>query len=74
MIVDPHNRNVEKICKDSLRSEVSPIEFEIFIYPDAAYATGLKAERDGDDWNPTVHHLKRLEIYTVDHLKQSGTN
>ena len=44
------------------------IEFEIFLYPDA-YATGLKAERDGREWNPTVRHLEKLEIYNMQEME-----
>ena len=44
------------------------LSLRLFVYPDA-YATGLKAERDGQDWNPTVHHLEKLEIYDMAELE-----
>ena len=49
------------------------IEFEIFLYPDA-YATGLKAERDGREWNPTVRHLEKLEIYNMQEMEAIWNN
>ena len=63
-VIEPHNRNVELYAKKNFVQKCL-VEFEIFIYP-TAYATGLKF---GDDWRPSVHHLERLEIYTVDQLE-----
>ena len=66
-IIDPHNDKVRKYAKDHFVPKCL-VEFELFVYPDA-YATGLKAERDGQDWNPTVHHLEKLEIYDMEELE-----
>ena len=66
-IIDPHNDKVRKYAKDHFVPKCL-VEFELFVYPDA-YATGLKAERDGQDWNPTVHHLEKLEIYNMAELE-----
>ena len=66
-IIDPHNDKVRKYAKDHFVPKCL-VEFELFVYPDA-YATGLKAERDGQDWNPTVHHLEKLEIYDMAELE-----
>ena len=66
-IIDPHNDKVRKYAKDHFVPKCL-VEFELFLYPDA-YATGLKAERDGQDWNPTVHHLEKLEIYNMAELE-----
>ena len=66
-IIDPHNDKVRKYAKTHFVPKCL-VEFELFVYPDA-YATGLKAERDGQDWNPTVHHLEKLEIYDMAELE-----
>lgn len=63
-VIDPHNRKVEQFAKDHFVNKCL-IEFEIFIYP-TAYATGLK---DPENWNPSIFHSERLEIYTVPEIE-----
>ena len=71
-IIDPHNDKVRKYAKDHFVPKCL-VEFEVFLYPDA-YATGLKAERDGEYWTPTINHLEKLEIYTMDQLEAIWNN
>ena len=71
-IIDPHNDKVRKYAKDHFVPKCL-VEFEVCIYPDR-YATGLKAERDGEVWTPTVNHLEKLEIYTMDQLEAIWNN
>tara|TARA_Y100000389_G_scaffold39478_1_gene33907 strand:+ start:898 stop:1704 length:807 start_codon:yes stop_codon:yes gene_type:complete len=66
-VINPHNDKVRKYAKDHFVPKCL-VEFELFLYPDA-YATGFKANKDNTTWNPTIHHLEKLEIYTVDELE-----
>ena len=66
-VIDPHNEKVRQFAKKKFVPKCL-LEFEIFIYPDA-YATGLSAESYGNHWTPTIHHLEKLEIYTIDELE-----
>ena len=57
-VIDPHNDKVRKYAKDHFVPKCLLSLRYFFIQH--AYATGLKAERDNEDWTPSVHHLEKI--------------